>query len=457
MPKKPPAKARKRPTRTQGHKTAPTALGDGLAARKRSLETLLGWLQPVPAEWIVVEETDQSDELAPLPCTTYKQVVTTWRKALKWRQHMDDVLSTMLAVALSTVQQGDQLMLMVIGHAGSGKTRFCDAMLVSKKCMPVEHVTGILSGFKDNEGNDYSLLARGNRKCWITPEGDVLMSNPNAVQVMSQIRRAFDGTTGATYKNEKDDKRYGGLRIPWIMAGTPALLDMDQSRLGDRFLKVYVESPNYDQRKEILRRIVRTAADAVKTEAVGENLVGPKLQEAYQRTGGYVDWLRDNTDKLGKILVEEHHLEDCALLAEFAAFMRARPGKNEESEPTKEEPNRLAHQFVRMMCCLTVVLNRERVDDEVMRRVRKIAMDTSRGPVLDITRAMYKAHPNFMTSRALSIYTDASEDRTRKLLKYLRGVGAVQLNSDTQKYKKASTKAMWGLTDELAALCEEVL
>ena len=193
---------------------------------------------------------------------------------------MDDVLSVMLAVVLSTVQKGDQLFCMVVGDASGGKTRLCEGLLVSKHCYSLEHLTGFFSGYKDDEGNDYSLINRVNRKCMITPEGDVMMSNPAFPQIMAQQRRIFDGSAGATYKNLKEDREYKGLRTPWIIAGTPVMMEKDQASLGDRFLKVYLGSPTQDQRREILSRVSRSAIEAVKCESDGKEIIGERMQQA---------------------------------------------------------------------------------------------------------------------------------------------------------------------------------
>jgi hypothetical protein len=171
-------------------------------------------------------------------------VLNAWRKALEWRQELDDVLSVLLAVCFSTEQVGDQLFLQFIANAGVGKTVFCDALLTSKNCYPLEHVKGFHSGWREGQdGEDFSLITRINRKTLVTPEGDVIMSSPQFTEIMSQQRRIFDGTAGASFKNMKKDRRYTGLRTPWIIAGTPALMQTDQSRLGDRFLRICANGP----------------------------------------------------------------------------------------------------------------------------------------------------------------------------------------------------------------------
>lgn len=569
-------------------KVAATPVKGRNEAQKRldQLKVILGMLAPVPSEWIVAVTADGIKKDAPLEpklCTNYRDLIMAWRKALKWRQDMDDVLCFMLAIVTSTVQQGDQLFGMVIGdpgciagdtpiydpitrkaftvseryrqekefhvlakdeygvtiktkalppikypptqlyeitfsdankvrvslnhqllekegyvfvsdllgdlenldtyefpslgtsikilsiekgqvetyydflvptlnnyyangafHHNCGKTRFCDGLLVSKHCHALEYLTGFFSGKTDEHGNDYSLISRVNRKCMITPEGDIMMQNPNFVQIMSETRRIFDGTVSATFKTQLEDKRYGGLRTPWIIAGTPSMLEKDHASLGDRFLKMYMESPPQNERREILKRVSRAALEAVATQADGEELVGAKLKEAYQLTGGYINWLRDNTHLLGEIKVAEHHLEHCEYLAEFVAFLRARPTKDDDSINTKEEPNRLGGTFVRLMCCEAMVLNKTEVDDEVMRRIQKGALHTGRGIVLDILTIMRASENQYISCKALAVQMDITEEKIQKVLRFLGKIGGLQLSSSAGV--KRSTKPLWGFT-----------
>ncbi len=334
--------------------------------RVKRLQELLALVRPVPADWLVGKGSarEHGKELEPLGCKDWDVLLKAWRKAIRLRQGLEDVLAVMLAVCLSTEQVGDsQLFLMVIGVPGNAKTRLCDALLVSKKCCPLEHLKGFYSGYTDATGEDFSLLARINRKTLITPEMDVMMGDPNFVKLMSEARRIFDGTGGASYKNKKEDLRYTGLRTPWIAAGTPALLDNDQSRLGDRFLKIYVDRPDYDEQRSILLRAGYTELASVVQTSNGhaEGQMTAELARAYQLTGGYVDYLRSNAGELLSAVQQdaEYVVDRCATLAEFAALLRARPNsdlRKQEGEVVVELPSRLTKQFVRLAKCLAVVL-----------------------------------------------------------------------------------------------------
>lgn len=447
-----------RPNTHKSLKKTPGVLTEGQKRSKR-LDKLMSWLKPIPDEWIEMRVGTGDSAVGAVKfesksCSNYAHLQTFWRKALKWRQELDDALSIALAVALSTGQQGDQLFLMLIGHAGSAKTRMCDALLVSKYCYALEHLTGFFSGFKGEDGKDYSVINRANGKMMITPEGDVLMSNPKSMEIMAQQRRIFDGVSGASYKNRDEDLRYAGLRTPWMIAGTPAMLDLDQSRLGDRFLKIFLGGTTDDQRQEILSHVSLAAFEAVQSASTGDNHVGKNLQAAYEHTGGYVDWLRENTHLLSEITCDKKFLHKCELLGDLIAYLRARPSKNEDSHPTREEPTRLTHQFVRLMACLTVVLNRHSVDKEVMRRVKRVAFDTGNGIGLKICKILWEEGNSYLPNRTFHVRLDYSKQTIDRHLKFMKQIGALQISTEDNAYISKSNKPYWKLSHRLYELCE---
>lgn len=432
------------------------------------LNDLWALMQPVPPEWVTGDTSKHvangfggSAELLPRPCTLYAEVQQAWRKALRWRPDLDDALVAMLAVAISTEQVGDQLFLQVIGDAGSAKTRLCEAMLVSKTCYPLDHLTGFHSGWKDADGKDYSLISRINRKTLITAEGNTLADSPHYIALMSQSRRIFDGSSGASYKNRDEDLRYTGLRTPWIMAGTPALMNYDQSRLGDRFLKVWIGQPDEDEKNAILKRVAFSAMRAVmqKSESDAHTQLSPELCEASCLTGGYIEYLKNNVCELLSQLVfdEDEVAERCAKLGEFVAGVRARPSEKKEAMDTKELPTRLTHQFVRFACCAAAVLNKKTIDKDVMRRVTKLGLDTCTGVTLKIVKKLYQhtaVQTDGVSSDPLYLFVDMSLVDCKAMLRFMKQIELVDVRQDVEFGIKGKPK--WRLTERMVGLYESV-
>lgn len=370
---------------------------DELRTRIGRLHKLLQRIVPAPDEWREAAAKNR-DRIEPLACSSWEVCEAAWQDCLRWRQSLSDTLSVMLAVAASTSQTGNQLFLQVIAAAGSAKTQLCDAMLVSQNCFGLEHLTGFHSGVVSDDGRDLSLLSRINHKTLITPEGDVLVASPMFQELMSQVRRIFDGKSGAVYKNTDEDKKWEGLRTPWILAGTPAMIDYwDQSRLGDRFLRVIVDTPVQDERRKIVLAAMNSEWEAVaerSSEASGG--VESKMRRAYALTGGFVDWLRENCFRIDEVTASEDVVHRIADFAEFTADMRAKPNldtRKLETHDSKEVPTRIGRQLIRLARCLALVMGKREVDADVMRRVRKVALDSAGGKTLDLLKWMHAVDP----------------------------------------------------------------
>jgi hypothetical protein len=432
---------------------------------KGSVDSLLERIGEVPTEWLLGSSGKIKNAVVAITtrkCDSWSRVLEIWNEALEWRRCLEDVLAVCLAVCLSTEQAGDsQLFLQLIGDAGSAKTKFCDAMLTSPKCLALEHITGFHSGWKDGSGQDFSFLSRANRKTWVTPEGDVFMSNPRFDEIMSQQRRIFDGTSGATYKNQAEDKRWSGLRTPWIMAGTPALLDKDQSRLGDRFLRIRIDKPPVAEKRAIMRRVILTAARTVCRTSNGEisSHMDSSLAEAYAITGGYVDYLRENAEDLLVAVKVDHEqlIDKCSVLAEYIADLRARPANPRyviDAEATKELPSRVAAQLVRLAICLGAVLQRYAVDQEVMRIVAKVAIDTAWGRTASIAEYLWQAGEDGTSLNSAAIFAKVGEERARTLLEFMRQLDMVvkfKLRQGQSSYER------WRLSERLREVLDEVM
>lgn len=443
-------------------------LQNRIGSRLQRLEGLEGRILGLPQAFVIddpsgSEEEEKKKTLQTKSCSSYQTLITSWRKALRWRQSLDDVLSVMLAVAASTQQVGDQLFCQVIGQPAGGKTKLCDAMLVSKHCYALEHLTGFYSGTQREDGKDCSLIARMNGKTIITPEGDVIMSSPNFISIMSEQRRIFDGTGGHAYKTDIEDKKYPGLRTPWIMAGTPAMMENDQSRLGDRFLKVFLDEPDDEEKRSILERCGHDALMSVMQTSNGEadKQLNPKQVEAYQLTGGYVDYLRNNVSSLLSNLAgnidSEALVSYCSLLGEFTADLRARPdpeAHRKDLQACKEMGTRLTSQFVRLACCLAVVLNKTAIDAEVLRRVKKVAFDTARGLTFEILKFIRREEQEGRLGvevRAVASHINKSDDKARTILRFMKDIQVLKY-SEPPPINAIKQKPRWSMTSRMKAV-----
>jgi len=354
----------------------------------------------------------------------------------------------------------------VVGEPGSGKSEFCKGLLTSDRCMALSNLTGLLSGYNDGTGDDHSLLARGNRRCWITSEADTMVSDPGFAHLMGQFRKVFDGSLEKVFRNKKENVEHHGLRTPWIMAGTPSgLLNMNQASLGDRFLKVRLWPPDEGTKQSIVMRAIRAELTACRIRSNGraEGNDTPEAVQAYRLTGGWVDHLFQSSDRLIGALAKHAMPKaeaECAALACFVADMRSRPtplarfGQEHEWDGGKETPARLGRQFIRLACCLAAVMGRESIDGDVLRIVGKVAWDTASGKTLEVVKRVSYAGVAGIDRHHLAIVLHVTEDSLNRWLAHLRKTDVVRCFRP--RTVAGATRTRWVLTDRFQELWQAV-
>ena len=419
-------------------------------------------IRPVPVEWVPGREVGRPPgglDRDCKSCNDWKTLIQAWRKAMKWTPGLDRALSVMLASITSTKSLGDQLWVKIIGPPSCGKSTLCEALTMCSRYVKAKStIRGFHSGFRvgdaERDKEDNSLIAEVMDKTLVTKDGDTLLQSPNLPQILSEARDLYDCTTRSHYRNRMG-KDYPHVRMTWILCGTAALLSVDLAELGERFLtSIIMESIDDDLEDEILWRKANQADREVNLLADGkkETQHTPELFLAMALTGGYVNYLRSNAQQL----IEQVELGEAAKmtlirLGKFVSFMRARPSRKQDEHAERELAARLVSQHVRLAKCMAVVLNRSKVDVEVMIRVQQVAMDTARGPVLNLTRLLAQHGTVGLELTGLSIITGENHLEENKRLKFMRKIGAVE----THEIKPG--KKRWRLTTRMMKLYHEAV
>lgn len=370
------------------------------------------------------EAKDQvSGELKPKFCDNYEVVRASWQKAMVWLDGLDISFSVMLASILSTKMPGDQLWVKILGPPACGKSTLCEAVSTSKRFVIAKStIRGFHSGFGEGE-EDYSLISKLNYRTLVLKDGDTLLQSPNLSQILSEGRDAYDGVSRTSYRNQ-NSRDYENLRFTWILCGTSSLRSLDNSELGERFLDCVIMDEIPDKLEdEILLRVCARAfgnAATVSDSDAPQSNFDSATTTAMQLTGGYVEFLRDNADSLTNgVVVDSKDVLRIAKLAKFVSRMRARPSTRQDEEVQREMASRLSSQLCRLAMCLAAVMNSHSIDKEVMRRVRKVALDTSRGISVELAEKMYEAGDLGVDPKSLCLVMPYPEDRLRQLLNFL--------------------------------------
>lgn len=439
---------------------------DGVDKRINQLPELYNRLKKVPKEWLSSQAKKKAkvygSVIECLKCETYKQVVTAWRKALKWTDGLDAALCVMLSSAMSTNQVGEQLWFKILGPPSSGKTTLLEGLAINKKyVLSKDTIRGFYSGWKSSDGEDHSIAALCKGKTLATKDGDTLLKSPNLAQILSEARGLYDRCGRTHYRNTVAHE-YEGHRMTWLLCGTNALREIDDSELGARFLDcVIMDTIDEEFEDDVAWRVANQEANAMLTASNGEpaNQNPETLTKAMQLTGGYLDYLRENVTRLLKVPPPEI-LKRCTRYAKFVSIMRARPSKTSSSEADAEREfsARLTKLLVRLCGCVVVVLNRKSPDVDVMKIVRKITLDTSRGQGLEITRSLYKAEEGLALS-TISVYTEHTDYQTGKMLRFLHRLNIVKTIEIRERTTRGTIRKLkrWDLTDSTRNLYRVVM
>ncbi len=433
-----------------------------LAERVERLSILLGRLELVAAEEQSTggSQGGGSDASMIKPCSSYRELINAWRKALRWTDGLDHALAVMLAAVASTKIVGDQLWIRIMSPPSTAKTTIAEGLATNKRYVrAVDTLTSLISGYQtDADGsNNLSFVGEIRDKTLVIKDGDPLLSNPQLPKILSQLRAFYDRNLRTRYGNLMS-KDHEGVNCTVLMCGTSALHQLDSSELGERFLScVIMEGIDDELEDEVLTRVAYRADRNLALEADGkpETQYEPELVEAMALTGGYVGWLRENAiDRMSRIVNPDEAIRYCRRLGKFVAHMRARPSTRQDELAEREFAARLVSQLVRLSKCLALVLNRAEVDSAVMARVRRVAMDTSRGVTLAIANLLY-ARPEGLGTGDLAFQTNCPDDRMRHLLRFLKGIRVVEVYVPVVKGGKQ--RACYRLTSPMRRLYRDVM
>lgn len=434
-----------------------------LPHRIANLGSLLGRIGPLPSEWaisdaLVRNPVSTEGTLGCIPCNNWKVLANAWRKAMKWSEGLDCALSVMLASIVSTEMLEDQLWFKIMGPPSCGKSTLCEALSINPRyVLPKSTIRGFHSGWGQGD-EDHSLLSLVSGKTLVTKDGDTLLQAPNLGQILSEARDVFDKVSRTHYRNA-NSKDYSGVQMTWILCGTSSLRSLDSSELGARFLDcVIMDGIDDDFENDVLWRVANRVSrnKGIASDDRAATQYEPALAEAMGLTGGYIDYLRQNaTELLSQVENSQESLVSDMWLGKFVAYMRARPSKVQTETQEREFAARLVAQHTKLSNCLAVVLNRDSLDEEVMKRTKKVATDTGRGITHKIVQNIASTEDG-LEAKSIVLRTGYTDSEVNQMLRYLIRIGAAQRNLLPGLNGAKTSAIKYVLTDRLKALYKKV-
>lgn len=463
----------------------------GVSARLQTIETKIkhldqfySLLKPVPQQWIDPTEKDKTkvyttrpssrngkhskqDEgigIKCTPCDSWKELISKWEQSVIWHDGLEKTLGCGLACIMSTNYPGTQLWLRVVSEPSSGKSLLADAFCVNHNHVTMQsNIRGFFSGVRATEDDkrqgkdDLGLVMEILGKTFVTKDGDTILNGPDRPRIMAEARDLYDGKT-ATHFRLGTGRKYNNHRTTWILMGTERILDVNDNDLGARFLDCrLIKDMAHQLRSRIARKAISNMRSMMKHKVTSdvESMEEPHMLIAKKMTGGYIEYLCTKCeDKLQQVVDTPDDEADDIIetLALFTSYMRARPSKKDENVQV-ELHARLSEQLFRLAACLTVVMNKEKIDREVIRRVMEIAFDTSEGSTLKMCRFLYN-NQHGATYNTLNAQIEQRDDKITELLRFLKRINVFEVYND--KTYKTYGEPKYKLTRHMRGLCDKV-
>jgi hypothetical protein len=299
-------------------------------------------------------------------------------------------------------------------------------------------------------------------KLVIIKDGDTLMSADNRKILLAELRAMWDRVFRTSSRIEHKSKDSSGA-MTLSINGTSSLYELDSAESGARFIFCRImDKIDDDLEDDILDKAVNQAAIDVKIESNCklESQYEPDLLRAMKLTGGYVVHLRENSSEiLNRVDMSQGARQKCKDFAKFVAYLRARPPKFQDEVQERESAARVGQQLTRLAICVAGCYSKSSVDADVIRFVRKRAIDTAAGKTLDLARILWdkwKRDGKGMEAKTLTLKMGSSEKVMEPLRNFLVKIGVLEWKQEEEPYMQ-SGPIRYQLTDKLRTLYESVM
>lgn len=425
--------------------------------RVKRWAALQEFIQPVPELWLTeAREAKKRDAVIQVQeCRSWESLIDSWEKGWVWQEYMQYGLICALATCLGTRLGGNQLWMKIMSVPSGGKTEIAEAISTCRQYVhPVDQISKFYSGYNTGKDKqDTSILPKIKGKTLATKDGDTLIKHPAKEEILAQARGLYDGS-GRVHFNNQVAFDYENLRFSWLLFGTNSLRDADHSDLGERFLDCsMLDKANEDAEKRINRAVrIQTFRDlGIEVDGKANEQRSQEQTVAFAMTGGYVKYIRENVQRLyANFKPQEKEGQLIEKLGYFVAHMRAKLGKGKDAPAVNREMSpRLVKQLSKLAGCAAMVMGHGDLSPEVMRIVKRVALDTSWGKCLDTVRYLFKCGESGSTPTSIALTINQSEERTNLYLQHLKHNSIIET-------EKIGYNTRWRLTRKFRSLYREV-
>jgi hypothetical protein len=385
-----------------------------------------------------------SDREAP----TFQQLVGEYEKYLHMDAEMVLALKFILAIVYSqSLGTKEPLWAYLVAAAGGGKTALLSCLGAYRRAVFRSTVTphALVSGFKAD--TDPSLLPQLSGKTFVIKDFTTTLSGPefDFERVMAILRDAFDGEFSQSYGNAVV-REYKRLHFSLVAGVTPAIHAKPMAMMGERFLKFCMRTGDVTARMERLVASMRNPmADAEMEKTLGDatnKFLSRRLNEAdVPLPGG-------------------EFLRRLAALSQVLAILRAQVARDARDRdavlfrPEPEVGTRPYRQFVKLSRAAVFMLRKKEFDDEVLRLVERVAMDSCVGFNVDVVLTLLQrdrtnGEAEGLTTRELAERCRLGYNTVARSLQDLETLGAVRKGERKEK-AVGRPPVVWRVGGELA-------
>ncbi len=316
-------------------------------------------------------------------CDTFDKLVNSCETAYHFTEDMELLLLLLLSSVYSLKIEGEQLWLRIIGPPGSSKTTLAKVVGTSDSTVMRDTFTGILSGWKDDQPEDASLIRIIAGKALIVKDADALLQQPNIAQILSEMRSFYDKDIAVSYRH-RVSYDYKNIRSVLQLNGTHVLRNMDNAALGDRFVDFELKVTDHD-RDMISDRMYE------RSYQTGHTGLSPETS-VWEHSKGFID--HHMMERQGVSFLRDAEKNNIKQFCQLIAYMRAKVEWTRDwkiaYQPHAEVPSRLIGQFTKLYMCAPRVLNSTETGELVHNLVRRVARDIadSESPRFKVCKAL---------------------------------------------------------------------
>ena len=376
--------------------------------------------------------------------TSFKSILKDFRKGLHFDKDMEDALLVTLATVVSNKIPGDPLWIYVVGPPGCGKSMILQSFMNSLNCVFRSKLTAtsFISGMKQEDGSDPSLLAQLNGKSLLIKDFTAVKSMPIVVQehLYGILRDAYDGNVLVEYGNGVK-RNYPDVHFSIVAGITDIVHGDNRAALGERFLKVEMipSDKEYDQEAQI-RASIANVVNNVKAEANLKDCMEAFLyhvEETFdlEKLPSVPNWVIDRVVSL------------CQIVGLLRSTVLRERNEDVSYRPRPEIGTRLANQLIKLGRACAYVSDKDAIDKDIYAIMEKVAFSTAHGWHSEIVREMIH-HNRGITVEKLAETLQISVSSVQRRLSDLQELKIVVSEKKSQQRRGRPTNA-WRLTDAM--------